>query len=49
MDHNTKNKGKTVFVDLNDDAGKDGNNIINNECDMIQKDSGDATQNLERH
>lgn len=31
MDHNTKNNGKTVFVDFNDDAGKDGNNIINNE------------------
>ena len=49
MYHNTKNKGKTMFVDLNDDAGKDGNNIIDNECDMVQKGSGDATQNLEKH
>ena len=49
MYHNTKNKGKTMFVDLNDDAGKDGNNIIDNECDVVQKGSGDATQNLEKH
>ena len=49
MYHNTKNKGKTMFVDLNDDAGKDGNNIIDNECDMVQKGSGDATQNLEKY
>ena len=28
-----------MLVDFNDDAGKDGNNIIDNECDMIQKGS----------
>ena len=33
MYHNTKNKGKTMLVDFNDDAGKDGNNIIDNEYD----------------
>ena len=38
-----------MLVDFNDDAGKDGNNIIDNECDMVQKGSGDATQNLEKH
>ena len=49
MDHNTKNSGKVVFIDVNDDVGEDVNDIIDNECIMGQQGSGDATQNVQKH
>ncbi|KAF3950776.1 hypothetical protein CMV_023511 [Castanea mollissima] len=49
MDHNTENSGEVVFIDLNDDAGEDVNNIIDNDCIMGQQGSGDATQNVQKH
>ena len=49
MDHNTEISGKVVFIDVNEDAGEDVNNIIDNECIMGQQGSGDATQNVQKH
>ena len=43
MDHNTEISGKVVFIDVNDDAAEDVNNIIDNECIIGQQGNGDAT------